>query len=243
MSQQILRNYIFMYIISKTRFTMTTNTLLLSSQECPVGEFSIGETIDGEYELIHQYIEYHEPDAVDYTCNRIWWETSSEIKSYDDLSDQTTMNAATIASELDSDFGEWATVTSAADGSYITINADGTEDLTIFWTESSAKILFKHTGQDDTIEIGNSKRYYIRDRTTIKHYTMSIDEAFYGITTTSSETPTLLLSAYEDVIAGQRMRIPQEVSTLNYTVREYGSLVDLNDDDVPELHLFFKKIS
>lgn len=214
--------------------------LVLNTSESSAGTFALSEYIAGDWELIHQWVDYHEPYAVNYTCNRLW-STYSDVKSYDDLADQIEMSAETLASDLDSSTPMGVTVTALASGEGINI-AVIASPLEIHWTESSARLLFKNVGADETIAAGTNKDFLFRDREVIKHYSIDFDQCYDSMVTTNDSKPTIIISAYDGVVSDQQLTFALAVNELTFTVREYGSLVDLLPADIPDIHLIFKKI-
>lgn len=217
-----------------------SSLLILNTRDTDGDSFTLARQVAGDWELIHQWMEYHEPDAVDYTSNRIKYTPGSTgLETHHDLPDQTTLDGSALATDLSAALGADATVT--GNDKHINILCDNGTDLSINWTDSRAAVLFTNAYGTDTIAAGNDKDYYFRDRSSIRHYNLTIDQAQGKVVTSNGSSPTLLISAYDDIVTGQTMQIVGTVEALDFSVREYGALVDLNPEDIPEIHMVFKK--
>lgn len=203
-------------------------------------EFTLSEPIDGEYELVHQWMEDHTPAAIDGTCDELIVTIDGGLEVTYDLPNQTTLDKAALATSLDTDLGADVTV-DISSGNLRFTTASGTT-AEIKWKTSSARILFYKTAENTSIESAGSASFEFRDRSFIKHYTCDIEEAYYRVATSSGRTPTLLLSSADSDVVSQKVFIPSSTSTLNLSFREYGALENLSNADVPEMHLVFKKV-
>jgi hypothetical protein len=215
--------------------------VLDSSESNSDGTFTLSQPISGYYELVHQYIEYHEPNAVDYTCNEIDHKTATGLTITCTLDDQVTLSNTTIATNLNDSLDTDATVTTSGSNGISIQNTSG-EVLTLDFPNSSGKILFKNSHEALNIPVGETQILELEDRSVVKHYTLDIEEANGYFISSGKGAQLFVLSSYEDIIAGQRTFIPQETSTLTFKFREYSALVDYQWSDIPRFHLLLKKV-
>lgn len=221
--------------------------LLLNTKELlDTQELTLTQSISGRYELISHHTDYYEPPAIDYTCN----ELKVVVKDPDNITENSVTISFLNATELDK-----AVVATTIDGAINGVNAASftvvitngeleitanTGSLDIDWVNSSAHLLFKK--EHGVESVTGSSLFEFKDRTVVKLYEIFIDEALSKIVTSGRSTPTLIISSIDADINLQVMYIPDIVSILTLRVREHGSLVDLQRNDIPDIQLIFRKL-
>jgi hypothetical protein len=216
-------------------------TILLNLRDATSSTLTLSRPIKGIYTLQHQWIDYHEPDAIDSTCNTF----SFECDDGDDvvtLSNQADLDIDSIVTELSNAITAITnTITVTKEGDNQIKFTTTTQDLNIYWSESRAKLLFLESNTDQVISTNSSKTFTFRDRRPPKHYSLNIEEAFSNIITTNASDPNIILSSYESQPISQQINFATSTTTLNFSVREYGALVDLDEASIPDIHIVLKK--
>lgn len=219
-------------------------TLIIDTNDGLDGVISLSNSISGTWELKSSYVSPYSPAAIDSTNNVLKFRIDSESDDRTATFAATdTLDVSAMVTVINTALG--ATYAAVGDADALQITFTAAAGITIKYAEatSTASLLFTNSGQNRELETGEVITLQLRDRSTVDHLKVYIDETWHNNVTTSGETPTFVIPVENLVeIPGQTMDIAGSTSELTVSVREYGSSADMDFDTMPTVTLVLNKI-